>query len=289
MLVTLNEVLPQAREGAYALPAFDCVEDVMVRAVLETLESLRTPAIIMCLVGPDMEGNGGEYIPRFVRAVADCHDIPVVLQLDHSRDLDEIRCAVDSGFSSVMYDGSALPFEENMRLTRKAVEIASPHGVTVEGELGYVGGANLAETEHTENVLTEADEVVEFVKQTGVDALAVSIGTAHGVYKAQPRLNIERLRELNEVSAVPLVLHGGSGTPDEQIREAVASGISKVNIYADNREAMARGLKTAAEQTARPDPLPRDLFRPIYDEIAAVVTHKVRLLGAENTCKERRE
>ena len=281
MLVTSKEVLNDARANRYAVPAFDCVEDVMVRAVLETAEAHRAPVFIMCLE-PDIEGGGWYYLSGLVKAVAEHHKIPVVLHFDHADRLDSIQKAVDLGFTSVMIDGSQLPFDENVRVTRAAVQIAHPRGVSVEGELGHVGGADLDDTIHAENVLTEPDEVARFVEQTGVDALAVSIGTAHGVYQSLPTLNIARLKELDAVSPVPLVLHGGSGTPPDQIQEAVRHGICKLNVYADNRLAMARGLEKAYRSQQRPDPLPRDVFGPIKDEIAGVVKEKIELLFANN-------
>ena len=281
MLVTSKEVLNDARANRYAVPAFDCVEDVMVRAVLETAEAHRAPVFIMCLE-PDIEGGGWYYLSGLVKAVADYHNIPVVLHLDHADRLDSIQKAVDLGFTSVMIDGSKLPFNENVRVTRAAVEIAHPRGVSVEGELGHVGGADLDDTIHAENVLTEPDEVARFVELTGVDALAVSIGTAHGVYQSLPTLNIGRLKELDAASPVPLVLHGGSGTPPDQIQDAVRHGICKLNVYADNRMAMARGLERAYQSQHRPDPLPRDVFGPIKDEIAGVVKEKIELLFANN-------
>ena len=281
MLTTLKEVLTHARANRYAVPAFDCTEDVMVRAILEAAEALRAPVILMCL-SPDLEGNGWAYLPGLIKAAADHHKIPAVLHLDHADNLELIEKAVAFGFSSVMIDGSHLPFDENVGLTKAAVEIAAPHGVSVEAELGHVGGMDLAATHRRESVLTEADEVTRFVEQTGVDALAISIGTAHGVYDSLPNLNIQRLEELNEASSVPLVLHGGSGTPPRQIRSAVGHGICKLNIYADERVAMARGLQRAAESQHRPDPLPQEVFGPIKEELAAVVTEKTKLLMAEN-------
>jgi len=281
MLVTATEVLGDARSGAYAVPAFDCVEDVMVRAILETAEALRAPVFLMCLTA-DLEGNGWAYLPGLIRAVAGHHRVPVVLHLDHADRLELIQKAVDCGFTSVMIDGSKLPFEENVRLTKAAVEIARPRGVSVEGELGHVGGMDLANTARADNVLTEPGEVARFVAETGVDALAVSIGTAHGVYASLPVLNIDRLQELQRASPVPLVLHGGSGTPDDQIRAAVAGGIAKLNIYAECRIAMARGLRAACRSQHREDPLPREIFGPIKDEVAAVVREKIELLSAGN-------
>jgi fructose-bisphosphate aldolase class II len=280
MLVSLKEVLNDARANHYAVPAFDCTEDVMVRAILETAEAYKAPVILMCLL-MHVEGNGWAYLPGLIKAVAAHHDIPIVLHLDHAENPDQTKKAVDAGFSSVMIDGSKMAFEANVGVTQAVVEIARPHGVSVEGELGHVGGMDLEATECADSVLTEPDEIGRFVERTGVDALAVSIGTAHGVYKSLPRLNIERLKELDAVSPVPLVLHGGSGTPGEQVREAVANGICKLNIFSDERIAMLRGLRKAQEQE-REDPLPQQLFGPIKEELCKVVAEKIELLGAKN-------
>jgi fructose-bisphosphate aldolase class II len=255
------------------------VEDVFVRAILETAEACRAPVFMMCLE-PDVRGNGWVYFSGLVRAVADHHNIPVVLHLDHTTDLQLVQKAVELGFTSVMVDGSSLPFDENVRLTKAAVEIAHPRGVSVEAELGHVGGSDLEATTHAENVLTEPDEVTRFVEKTGCDSLAVSIGTAHGVYKSAPTLNIERLKELNRASPVPLVMHGGSGTPYDQVQNAVRHGICKMNIYADCRIAMRRGLDQAAQSQRREDPLPYEVFGPIRDQIAAAAKEKIELLLA---------
>ena len=235
----------------------------------------------MCLL-PDLQGNGWAYLPGLIKAAAAHHKIPVVLHLDHAMDLESVRTAVEWGFSSVMIDGSSLPFDENVRLTKAAVDIARPRGVSVEAELGHVGGADLEGCAVGENVLTEPDEVARFVELTGVDSLAVSIGTSHGVYQSLPTLHINRLKELNRASPVPLVLHGGSGTPDDQVQEAVRNGICKMNIYADIRIAMGRGLATAAVTQRRQDPLPQEVFGPIREEIADVVRAKIDLLFAAN-------
>jgi len=286
MLVTAKQVLADARANRYAVPAFDCVEDVMVRAVLETAEACRAPVFVMCLE-PDVAGNGWYYLSALVKGIADRHDIPIVLHLDHADTIESIRKAVDLGFTSVMIDGSKRPFDENVAITRAAVEIAHPRGVSVEGELGHVGGMDLDATAHAENVLTEPDEVARFVEQTGVDALAVSIGTSHGVYQSLPNLNIERLAELREASPVPLVLHGGSGTPRDQLQSAVRNGICKLNVYADCRIAMARAAREASQSLTRPDPLPHEIFGPIRRAIAEVVREKIDLLLAAERCPPR--
>jgi len=282
MLTTLKEVLTEARANQYAVPAFNCTEDVMARTILETAEAKRAPVILMVLDG-DLSAHGGAgwfYSVGQIKAVADYHKIPIALHLDHSDNLDAIRRAIQHGCTSVMIDGSKLPFDENVALTKAAVAIARPRGVAVEGELGHVGGMDLAESHCAENVLTDPEQIARFVEQTGVDALAVSIGTAHGVYRSEPALNIERLKELDAASTVPLVLHGGSGTPDDQIRAAVRAGICKMNVYTDQRIAMYRGLKEAAGAFDRPDPLPQDMFGPMKRELAAVVAEKIDLLFA---------
>jgi len=282
MLTTLKDVLLAAQAGGYAVPAFDCVEDVMVRTVLETCEAHGCPAIVMGLVGPDLEGNGWYYVSGLVRAVAGRHRIPVVLHLDHATDLEDIRRAVDLGFTSVMIDGSRLDFKENVCLTRAAVELAQRQGVSVEAELGHVGGSDVENTQYAESVFTEAGEAERFIRETGADALAVSIGTAHGIYRQLPTLNLARLREIRAATAAPLVLHGGSGTPADQLQAAVRDGITKLNIYADNRLAMARGLVASAGRQGGPDPLPRDLLGPVREHLAGAVVEKIRLLFAEN-------
>lgn len=274
----MKEVLADARKNGYAVPAFDCVEDVMVRAVLETCEELRSPVVLMCLVGADLDGNGWAYVPGLIKAVADFHDIPVVLHLDHATELDSIEKAVEAGFTSVMIDGSMHAFEKNVEITKAAARIAQPKGISVEGELGWVGGFDLQARNTGQPVLTEPKEVKRFVSMTGLDALAISIGTSHGVYESLPNLDIEKLKEINEASPVPLVLHGGSGTPKGQIQAAVRNGICKMNIYADNRIAMTRGLKISAKSHTRPDPPAQELFGPIKNEVAKVVREKIDLL-----------
>jgi fructose-bisphosphate aldolase class II len=257
----------------------------MVRTILETAEARKAPVILMCLP-MDLTANGMIYLPRLIRAVAEYHQIPLALHLDHATDLDLVKAAIDSGFTSVMVDGSSLSFAENVKLTGAAVELAHPQGVSVEGELGHVGGMDLDDKQCVESVATEPDEVTRFVAETAVDALAVSIGTAHGVYRSLPHLAIDRLGELNAASPVPLVLHGGSGTPDSQIRAAVQHGICKLNIFADNRIAMARGMVDTVNAFTRPDPLPGEMFGLMRRELAKVVLEKIQLLSAENQAWE---
>jgi len=252
----------------------------MVRAILETCEALASPVILMTLL-PELEGNGIVYMSRLIRGVGQHHRVPVVLHLDHADNLDLVKAALDNGFTSVMVDGSKRPLAENIRFTRAAVELAHPLGVSVEGELGHVGGMELDCSACSDSVLTDPREVEQFVAETEVDALAVSIGTAHGIYRSTPRLAIGRLKELDAASRVPLVLHGGSGTPDDQLQDAIRHGISKINVYADCRVAMGQGLRQSAATLTREDPLPHEMFAPIKQGVSRVVAEKIRLFGAE--------
>ncbi len=256
----------------------------MVRTMLDTAQECRSAVFVMCYE-QEMDEKTWIYLPRLALAVADAYDIPIVLHLDHSQNHESIQKALDCGFTSVMYDGSALPFEQNVEMSRKAVEMAKPYGASVEAELGLVGGFNLQSTGNVGNILTEPEEVIKFVEQTGVDALAVSIGTAHGMYSQLPNLDIERLKKLDAVSKVPLVLHGGSGTPNDQIQSAVRNGICKMNVYADSRVALWKSVKKAVAEITREDPLPKEYFARFRTDLGASMKEKFELLYAVGTEK----
>ena len=233
MLVSMKEMLADAKAKHYAIPAFDVSNYEMMRAVLETCEEERSPALLMAL-GVDLGGRGLPLLSSMIKSASDYYNIPVCLHLDHATDISAIRAALDAGFSSVMYDGSVLPFDENAEMTRKVVEMAHSYGATVEAELGHVGNAmvgnenDAVKNEDPEDTLTVPEEVVRFREITDVDALAIAIGTAHGVYLKTPTLRIDRLDEITAVSDLPLVLHGGSGTPDDQMQAAIQHGITKI-------------------------------------------------------------
>ena len=279
MLCTAKEILNDAREKRYAVPGFNCIADVMVRGILDRAERLRSPVFLMIYTG-EIDDKTWWYYPTIIRAVAERYTIPVVMHLDHATELDDIRAALDNGFTSIMYDGSCLPFDKNVEMTRKAVEIAQPYGASVEAELGLVGGFGLTDTDSVANILTQPDEVVTFVERTGVDSLAVSVGTAHGIYQQLPKLDIPLLAELNAASTVPLVLHGGSGTPDDQMRAAIENGICKFNVYTDIRIAMWSRFKQIAAKQRRDDPLPSDYITQLQESLGNVVEEKATLAGS---------
>ncbi len=277
MLCTLNEMLPHARKHHYAVTAFDYVSDLFVRPILDVCEAKRAPVILAALPH-DLKGRGLVYMAGLVQAVAASYTIPIALHLDHSTSFQLVKDCIDAGFTSVMFDGSHLPFADNIAKTLEVVEYAHARGVTVEAELGFVAGSDLEGGDTGDIRLTEPDEVERFVAETGVDALAVSIGTAHGVYKSKPTLDIKRLGEIKAITEVPLVLHGGSGTPEDQLVAAIQGGITKLNIYADMRMALNSAMpKAAAIAAKRQDEIPDKVFAPIYEAMQVEAGKKLEL------------
>lgn len=287
MLVSMKEMLTDAREKKYAIPAFDVSNYEMMRAVLETCEEERSPALLMGL-GVDLGGKGLPLITSMVRAASDYYTVPVCFHLDHATDLDFIRAALDAGFSSVMYDGSVLPFDQNAEMTSKVVKMAHGYGATVEAELGHVGNAMVGnendsvKNEDPEDTLTVPEEVVRFREITDVDALAIAIGTAHGVYLKTPTLRIDRLDEITALSDLPLVLHGGSGTPDDQMQAAIAHGITKINIFSDVVGALNAGLKNKLNSMENPSTWPVFVFEEARARMKEAVRTKIRVFGSAN-------
>jgi len=278
-LVPMKDLLEKARAGKYAVPAFDVSNLEFVRAVAEVAEEMRSPVICM-VVPPDAEA-AMPYLVSLVRTAAGQVSVPVALHLDHSPSFELCQQAVDAGFSSVMIDGSSLPYAENVALTKKVVAYARPKGVTIEAELGHVGKAEVYAGEgEDEGHLTDPADVDRFVADTAVDALAVAIGTAHGIYTAAPKLDIPRLQAINAVSKVPLVLHGGSGTPDEQVKDAIAHGIAKLNIFSELCVALVDGLKEFLATNERRAPWPMYIYEKPLDLMKDVVRRKIDLCGS---------
>ncbi|MBE6689441.1 MAG: class II fructose-bisphosphate aldolase [Ruminococcaceae bacterium] len=285
MLVTMKEMLADAKAKHYAIPAFDISNYEMMRAVLDVCEQERSPALLMGL-GVDLEGKALNLITSMVRAASDFYTVPVCFHLDHATDLESIKAGIAAGFSSVMFDGSVLPFEENAKITAEVTAYAHAHGVTVEAELGHVGNAMVGNindkvnNEDPEDTLTVPEEVIKFVEKTDVDALAVAIGTAHGVYLKTPTLRIDRLDEITAVCDRPLVLHGGSGTPDEQMQTAIAHGITKINIFSDVIYALNAGLKNKLNTITNPSTWPAFVFEEARAGMREAVRAKIRIFGS---------
>ena len=240
-IASFKEVLADARARKYAVPMFDVSNTTMIRSAVAVAEELRSP-VILAVIPPDMEGDLLGFWANSARYAAERASVPVVLHLDHAADAAScVRCA-DAGFQSVMIDASAEPFAVNVARTAEVVKLMHPRGIHVEAELGHVasgitgaadGGSENGRRKDSDTIFTDPESVVKFIARTGADALAVSIGTTHGVYISAPKLNLELLKRINSVSPVPLVLHGGSGTPVDQLAPAIANGVSKINIYSE--------------------------------------------------------
>ena len=231
MLVNLNEVLLDARKNQYGVGLFNTTDTDMLEAAISAAEELRSPIIIGTAEVLLPFGELKLVAPAFVEA-AKRATVPVVVHYDHGVTFEKCMEALSLGFSSVMYDGSASPYEQNIADTAEVVRVAHCFGATVEGEIGHVGQAADGD-DSVIDLYTQVSEAVAYQQATGVDALAVAIGTAHGAYKSKPKLDFGRLAEIREAVPVPLVLHGGSGLSDDDFRRSIAGGISKVNIFTD--------------------------------------------------------
>lgn len=231
MLVNLQTIVDAAHKEKYAIGAFNCYNYETIKGTIEAASEINRPVIV---------AFGAKYLPNMsladahaiVSSLASNYDIPICLHLDHCSDLDVIKSAIEVGFTSVMYDGSMLPYEKNIENTKKVVQLSHSKNVSVEAELGSLA-TGLESHEGSENDIekyTDPQQAKEFVEKTGVDALAVSIGTVHGLYKGEPNIRIDILKEINEKVKIPLVLHGGSGTPSNKLRKCITNGIAKINV-----------------------------------------------------------
>ncbi len=245
MLANLNDVLLKAQKEHYAVGLFNTTDTDMAEAVIGAAEEMNSPVIIGTAQVLLPYGELKLLAPS-LRAAAQRASVPVVLHFDHGTTFERCMEALQLGFTSIMFDGSAGDPEQNIRETAEVVRIAHAMGVTVEGEIGHVGQADAGDGQ-TADMYTTPEEAAAFVKATGVDALAVAIGTAHGVYKTKPRLDIERLRQIRAALDTPLVLHGGSGLTDDDFRNTIAGGIAKVNIFTDLCLAGMRGMQAGID------------------------------------------
>ena len=276
MLCSMNDILPRARREGYAVPAFDTYSDIYSKAIVKAAREVRSP-VIMMMIPSYSDKDEVIWLSESVKGIARHYDLPIALHLDHASSFDQCVAAIEAGFSSVMIDGSELSFEDNIAQTKAVVEYAHKFGVSTEAELGFVAGLDVMGNDTGETKLTDPMEVKEFIAKTNVDSLAVSIGTAHGVYESLPDLNIEQLKKINDVSTVPLVLHGGSGTPLDQVQQAIKNGISKINIFADMRQAAGAALPKLMEKAGkRIDPLPEDFSKPIEEALIAKAKEKMK-------------
>lgn len=276
MLVNLNEVLKKAQNEKYAVGLFNTIDTDMLQAVIEAAEESNSP-VILGTAEVLLPYGELKLIAPSVIAAAKRAKVPVVVHYDHGLTFDKCIEALKLGFSSIMFDGSAKPYEQNIAETREMVKIAHAFGATVEGEIGHVGEAAKEDNLLTD-MYTTPEEAKAYLDATGVDALAVAIGSAHGVYKKKPMLNIERLKEISGAVKVPLVLHGGSGLSDDDFKNTIRNGIAKVNIFTDLCLAGERAMKDGAEKKL--GYLETRNLKVEY--IKEAVKHKMALFGSVN-------
>ena len=276
-LVSVNELLLKAEQGGYAVGAFNANNMEIVQAIVQAAEKENSPVIMQASQGA-IAYAGLDFITEMVRLAAVSASVPVALHLDHGTDFDQVVKCIRSGFTSVMYDGSKLPLEENIAMTKKVLDMSI--GVSVEAELGKIGGTeDNVHVSEKEAMYTDPEEARYFVEQTGVDSLAIAIGTAHGQYKGEPKLDFERLRQIKTLVKIPIVLHGSSGVPDESIRQAIGLGIRKVNIDTNIREAFVGEMRRVmAEKPNEIDP--RKILGPAREAAVAIIREKIRIFGS---------
>ncbi len=278
-LVTVQELLTKAEAGKYAVGAFNCNNMEIVQAIVAAAEAEHAPVIIQASQGA-IKYAGIEYITSLTKVAAENTKVPVALHLDHGTSFEQCVKCIRFGFTSVMIDGSKHPLQENIDLTNKVLSVARAVGVSVEAELGKIGGTedDIVVTAR-EALFTDPEEAKAFVDATGVDALAVAIGTAHGRYKGVPQLDFQRLKQIKALVNIPIVLHGSSGVPDEAVREAIGLGVRKVNIDTNIREAFVDAARKVI--TENPNEIdPRNVLKPARQAAIEVIRQKIRVFGS---------
>ncbi len=273
-LVSSYELMKKAAAGGYAVPAFNIDNLESAIAVSEVIHETGFPVIVQTIPRTLNYGGRAMYSAMMAVLMADC-SADYAMHLDHGSSAELARECITSGYSSVMFDGSALEFSENIRLTKEVCDFALPKGISVEGELGTIGGKEEGDTD-LESSYTKVSEAVEFVRATSVSTLAIGVGTAHGVYKGIPKINIQRIKEIHSAIGTPLVLHGASGLSDEVLRGCIEAGISKINFATELRQAYTAGIKEGFAN--HPDVFdPKIYMRDAIDTIKKVLLSKIEI------------
>ncbi|MBO7535145.1 MAG: class II fructose-bisphosphate aldolase, partial [Victivallales bacterium] len=268
-----------AREKGYALPAFECWNSASIYGAVAAAAEGGFPLILQASPLEYETMGGADVLRRIAELYANRFGVTMALHLDHGSTLEHAQECIEAGFTSVMLDASTAAFEENAVLSRSVVEMAHPKGITVEAELGHVGVGADGATAESDDWLTVPEEAERFVAETGIDCLAVAIGTIHGEYRSTPKLRLERLKAIASLVKGPLVLHGGSGTPWEQLRQAIALGISKINICTDLNKAYLHGIN-AAQESLNPG-VPGIFYRQAHEEVKKKVLELTRRFSGQ--------
>lgn len=270
MLVTMKDILDRANRESYAVLAPNIFSEIDARAYVEAAEDMDSPLILGIAYNTT---NDVTFLGKIAGALAQQSRVPVALNLDHGADLGQVAEAVRGGFTSVMLDCSILPYEENVSKVKEVVQLVKPLGISVEGEIGHVGSGE--EYEAGEG-LTDPQEALCYIQDTGIDACAVSIGTAHGAYRGEPHIDFDRLKEIKTLTKFPLVLHGSSGTGEENIRKACSMGINKVNVCND----LLKKAYTALKATDFTGNQVYDFWPFIAQALRDFVKHEIELVGS---------
>lgn len=280
-LIPTGEMLLAAQQGGYAVPAFNIHNLETIQVVTETAAELQSPVILAATPGT-VDYAGGDFLVAIARTAAEKYSVPLAVHLDHFEDVGSIKTGIDTGFTSAMIDASNLSFEENITMVKKVVDYAHARGVTVEAELGrLVGREDDLMVESDQSIYTNPSAAAEFVARSGVDSLAVAIGTAHGLYKGQPRLDFERLADIRRLVNIPLVLHGASDVPAEMLRTCVRLGIAKVNVATDLKIPFAAAVRDYFCLHPEAND-PRKYLIPGKRAMKQVVQAKIALCGSAN-------
>lgn len=277
--------LDKAREKGIAIAAFNVHNLETIQAVVEGAAEEKSPVIIQTTPGT-LKHAGIPYVAACVKEAGRLYDIPIALHVDHCPSYQTIVQCIQHGYTSIMIDGSMLPYDENVALVKKVVETAHYAGVAVEGELGRIGGTEDDMVVEDENAFfTVPSEAKAFVEDTGIDFLAVAIGTAHGIYKGEPKLQFERLSEIRKTVDVPLVLHGASGVPEASIKEAIRRGITKINIATELKIPMAEAIKRSFADNPREND-PRNYMGAAKKAVKKAVREKIQMCGSSGFADE---
>ncbi|EUJ21836.1 ketose-bisphosphate aldolase [Listeria aquatica] len=286
MLVSGKEIMAVAKERKFAVPAFNAGSGQLLNAVMEACEEAKSP--VMIAIHPDELSFLTDSFVDQVKFLANHTKIPVCIHLDHGASYEQVIHAIQLGFTSVMIDASHLPYEENVEISKKVVAAAHPVGVSVEAELGTIGDTgNTVEGGVSEVIYTDPKVAQDFIDKTGVDSLAVAIGTAHGIYPkdVDPKLRLDILEEIEKATDIPLVLHGGSSNPDEEIAKAVTMGVNKINISSDIKIVFANKLREILNGGNSEIREPNVLFPKCMEETKKVALEKIKLFNSIDQAK----
>lgn len=278
--VTLREILKDTRERKYAVPAFNFNGYEDAQGMINSAIKMQSPVILMASMGA-VKYIGLRQTVGMIRGMAESADIPVCLHLDHATDMTLLKEAVIAGFTSVMIDASRETYEENIRITKEAVEYAHKYGCSVEAELGRIGGREEhVVVDDAQSALTDPEKAGEFAAATGVDALAVAIGTAHGFYKSTPKLDFPRLEKIAALTDCPLVLHGGTGVPEEDFVKCVEYGMSKINVGTEFKAAYTTALRDSVSGNEVSEVDPRNYMKYVKTACEDIAERKMELFNS---------